>query len=100
MESLSKEKKDLILLGGCELFIHQYLLRYRKHTHDKPMQGKKEHCRHTMLKLQNSAIFSNSSDLPSSLKKVTMVFLREMAIFQYIIFGGRGACGADGEIFI
>ena len=43
MESLFKEKKDLILLGGCELFIHQYLVRYRKHTHDKPMQYNKEH---------------------------------------------------------
>lgn len=27
MESLFKENKGRILLGGCELFIHQYLMR-------------------------------------------------------------------------
>ena len=104
MESLSRENKGHILLGGCELFIHQYLMRHRKHTqdthtpHSKQTPYLKEHQSYIVL---NSDIFPNASNLTTSgLKNVTSVLLREVAVISCMTFGAGGTNGGASEMFI
>lgn len=56
MEPLFKENKGHILLGGCEPCIHQYLMRYSKHTqahtHSKQTQYSEEHQSYTVFKFR------------------------------------------------
>lgn len=86
MELLFKEKKGFILQGGCELLIHQYLMRYIKRTHEEQMQYQKEHKAYNVL---NSDVFPSPYNIWP--QESDSVLLRETAIpNNSMILGGEG----------